>query len=64
MIEGANVLSSAERKRQIESEEIASVLREATGEFLTKVYKSGIDIKYLQINWKYNDGSHIISGGA
>lgn len=64
MIEGLNVLSPEERKRQIESEKIASVLREATGEFLTKIHKAGIDIKYLQINWKYNDGHHIISGGA
>lgn len=59
-----NVLSPEERERQEVSEEIASKLRDLTGKFMVDAAKSGIDVNYLKLEWNYDDGTHIICGGA
>lgn len=63
MVEGFNVLSVEERKFQEECEAIASVLRDATSDFIIKAAQAGIDLNHLKLGWEYNDGSHIINGG-
>lgn len=59
-----NVLSNDEREKYNDGEKIASVLRDLTGEFIVNASKKGIDVQFLSLKWDYNDGVHIIEGGA
>lgn len=47
----------------VKAEQIADVLRKLSGQFIVEAAKAGIDVNYLTMEWRYNDGSHECEGG-